>query len=107
MSYCFCPICGNLLLIDTLSSQTQLKCRSCNFAMLFQGQETRRANIAPLDVAAFVSSGDENIGNKINAKCEKCGHNEAYMNEVQIRSADEPTTLFFVCCSCRHNWREG
>ena len=41
------------------------------------------------------------------AQCPKCGHGEAYYNEVQTRSADEPATLFFRCCKCHHNWKEG
>ena len=41
------------------------------------------------------------------AVCEKCGHGKAYFMEVQIRSADEPSTQFFRCIQCGHNWREG
>lgn len=39
--------------------------------------------------------------------CEKCGHGQAYFKEVQIRSADEPATLFFRCCKCGDIRREG
>jgi len=39
--------------------------------------------------------------------CEKCDHNKAYFFTVQIRSADEPTTEFYRCVKCGHNWREG
>lgn len=41
------------------------------------------------------------------AQCPKCGNGEAYYNEVQTRSADEPATLFFRCVKCHHNWKEG
>jgi DNA-directed RNA polymerase III subunit RPC11 len=41
------------------------------------------------------------------ATCEKCGYHQAYFNEIQIRSADEPATLFFKCVKCGNQWREG
>jgi len=36
-----------------------------------------------------------------------CGNEEAWFRQVQLRSADEPATLFYVCCRCQHQWREG
>lgn len=44
---------------------------------------------------------------KSDATCEKCGYHQAYFNEIQIRSADEPATLFFKCVKCGNQWREG
>ena len=41
------------------------------------------------------------------ADCEKCGHDRAYFIEIQIRSADEPATIFYRCCKCSHVRREG
>ena len=40
--------------------------------------------------------------------CPKCSHPRAYFRQHQIRSADEPMTIFFKCCNpeCGHNWRE-
>ena len=38
--------------------------------------------------------------------CPECGHNEAYYNIRQTRSADEPSTTFYRCCKCKHSWRE-
>lgn len=39
--------------------------------------------------------------------CPKCSYHQAYFMEIQIRSADEPATLFFKCVQCAHRWREG
>lgn len=41
------------------------------------------------------------------AVCPNCAHREAYFKEVQTRSADEPATIFYRCCNCKHQWKEG
>ena len=43
----------------------------------------------------------------IEAKCPKCDHNRAFFMELQIRSADEPATVFYRCENCHHNWNEN
>ena len=40
------------------------------------------------------------------ATCSKCGHDRAYYQQLQIRSADEPMTTFYKCTSCGTRWRE-
>lgn len=41
--------------------------------------------------------------------CPKCEHGRAYFMQIQIRSADEPSSIFYKCCnpSCNYQWREG
>lgn len=39
--------------------------------------------------------------------CANCSAGQAYFMEVQIRSADEPATIFYKCVDCAHIWREG
>jgi DNA-directed RNA polymerase III subunit RPC11 len=39
--------------------------------------------------------------------CGNCSAGQAYFMEVQIRSADEPATIFYKCVECAHIWREG
>ncbi len=34
--------------------------------------------------------------------CRECGHKKAYFMEIQIRSADEPMTIFFRCVNCAY-----
>ena len=48
------------------------------------------------------------IGCNFVEPCPKCSHPRAYFRQHQIRSADEPMTIFFKCCNpeCGHNWRE-
>lgn len=40
--------------------------------------------------------------------CAECGHNRAYYKSMQIRSADEPSSIWYRCSnhSCGYQWRE-
>ena len=49
---------------------------------------------------------NERIGDAL-FECEECGERNATHYEIQIRSADEPATVFLECLECGHNWREG
>jgi len=42
----------------------------------------------------------------IEAKCSKCGNNQAYFWVLQTRASDEASTRFFKCTKCKHVWRE-
>lgn len=39
-----------------------------------------------------------------NESCEKCGGNEVRFHTVQLRSADEGSTVFYTCHSCGHKY---
>ncbi|KAK1265564.1 hypothetical protein QJS04_geneDACA010536 [Acorus gramineus] len=51
----------------------------------------------------------DNMGFLIEATCPQCNCDEAYFNQVQTRSADEPSTLFFKCTNadCGAMWSEN
>jgi DNA-directed RNA polymerase III subunit RPC11 len=38
--------------------------------------------------------------------CPACNHNEAYFLQMQIRSADEPMSIFYKCVKCSHQWND-
>jgi len=40
-------------------------------------------------------------------KCSKCKKRECSYYELQVRSADEPMTVFITCLNCGHRWRFG
>ncbi len=45
--------------------------------------------------------------NKSSDKCRKCGENNVMYQEIQMRSIDEPATVFFQCSNykCKATWR--
>jgi len=61
-------------------------------------------NTIPLSCVQF----GDGFGCNFVEPCPKCSHPRAYFRQHQIRSADEPMTIFFKCCNpeCGHNWRE-
>lgn len=40
------------------------------------------------------------------AVCPACNHNEAYFMQMQIRSADEPMSIFYKCVKCANQWND-
>jgi DNA-directed RNA polymerase subunit M/transcription elongation factor TFIIS len=40
-------------------------------------------------------------------KCSRCKKRETIYQELQLRSADEPMSLFITCLNCGHRWRMG
>lgn len=40
-------------------------------------------------------------------RCSKCKKRECVYQELQVRSADEPMTLFITCLNCGNKWRVG
>ena len=48
----------------------------------------------------------EDMRSTIKETCPECGHDEAYYELKQTRSADEAPTRFFECAKCKHKWRE-
>lgn len=37
--------------------------------------------------------------------CSKCRKRECVFQEIQLRSCDEPMTLFITCINCGHRWK--
>lgn len=39
-----------------------------------------------------------------NVPCEKCGETHVRYSAVQLRGADEGSTIFYTCGDCGHKW---
>lgn len=52
-----------------------------------------------------------NFGNTQRAKsgyrCNSCGSEKTFAIQKQVRSSDEPATLFVRCSTCQKSWRIG
>jgi len=47
----------------------------------------------------------ENV-DKTAAVCPQCSYSEAYFMQMQIRSADEPMSVFYKCVQCSNQWND-
>lgn len=105
----FCPYCHNLLLIEK-SNSTRYFCKNCNYQYNINKEIVNYTYFEKkqLDSIYGVKEAWENVATT-EATCKKCENDRAYFKEIQIRSADEPATLFFKCANiaCGFEWREG
>ena len=58
----------------------------------------QRADIAALKKQSDISKGV--------FKCGKCGSEETFSYQKQVRGADEPMTIFIKCVHCNTQWTE-
>ncbi|XP_050719040.1 DNA-directed RNA polymerase I subunit RPA12-like [Eriocheir sinensis] len=106
----FCPSCGAILALPT--SGQAIKCKVCDFSISIQvllGQTTTTTyQFNPLGVYSSskkVPEGeeeDEQGQRDPHRECSKCGHMGMSYTTMQLRSADEGQTIFYMCPKCRH-----
>jgi DNA-directed RNA polymerase III subunit RPC11 len=73
-----------------------------------KGVYTSEAKIKKKQVDDVLGGDDawENV-DRTQARCPQCSNNEAYFMQIQIRSADEPSTTFYRCCKCSKQWSDN
>lgn len=133
----FCPLCGGLLLVSNSHSHSSnassaFKCRTCAYSFpvpegvaYASRVELKRKTVDDVlggeDAWKNVDSTDGKFLLEVKnlakhflltsplATCPKCENGRAYFMQIQIRSADEPSSIFYKCCKmeCGHQWREG
>ncbi|KAF5361706.1 hypothetical protein D9758_007344 [Tetrapyrgos nigripes] len=114
-SLLFCPTCGTLLDLPKDSEEFVL-CEQC-------GHEEPASSYENVEITttshpdAFPSAlrqkrktqtkrhDQQDMGTLATEKCPNCGYSQAYSKELQLRSADEGSTIFYTCASCKHGWR--
>jgi DNA-directed RNA polymerase subunit M len=113
----FCPKCGSRLVPKTKKSREKssvmLVCPKCGYR-----KKTSEKDIGP-KVAKIIQHNPQQlvvvIGKEeqklrtlptVRVECPKCGNNQAYVWQVQTRSADESSTQFLRCTKCGYTFRE-
>ena len=98
----FCPKCGCVL----TNNQENTSCQRCGYI------SESKMNLESCEKGK-IKSGVEVVDDDasevnpiIQAKCKKCGNNQAYFWILQTRAGDEAATRFFKCTKCKHVWRE-
>jgi DNA-directed RNA polymerase subunit M len=100
----FCPECGAMM----LPKEGVLKCNSCGYSNESSADEESYKVQGTIEEHETVKDlGEvEDMRSTIKETCPECGHDEAYYELKQTRSADEAPTRFFTCAKCKHKWRE-
>lgn len=109
----FCRECGmQMQLIRVYNNEMQaFSCNSCPYIFHISNTiitNTKLSGVEKKRVDDVLGGSDawENV-DSIDVSCPKCEHGRAYYMQIQIRSADEPSSIFYKCCSCGYQWREG
>ncbi|KAG9243731.1 DNA-directed RNA polymeras-like protein III subunit rpc10 [Calycina marina] len=118
----FCPSCANVLTVSTtkvpsptqgnnvLEDTNRFECRTCPYEYILTKRWFERKTFER-KVQEKVFGGDNAEAGQQQTATKQCNSaacdgREASYYEVQIRSADEPMTLFYTCLTCKAQWRE-
>ncbi|KAF2754453.1 hypothetical protein EJ05DRAFT_489166 [Pseudovirgaria hyperparasitica] len=112
-SLVFCTDCGNLLDSNTGHQKAVLTCTICGASNKDTSSKVVTTHSKP---SAFPSAlrakrsevqtlaaEDMQTEVVVNQTCEKCGREKVRYYEQQLRSADEGSTIFYIC-DCGHRW---
>mmetsp|Transcript_12202 Transcript_12202/g.18723 ORF Transcript_12202/g.18723 Transcript_12202/m.18723 type:complete len:108 (+) Transcript_12202:134-457(+) len=104
----FCPLDGTLLQVQLSSeSPTYWRCATCPYSCSITTQVTNKIHPKRKEVDDILGGAAawENV-DRTQAVCPQCSHTEAYFLQMQIRSADEPMSVFYKCTKCSHQWND-
>lgn len=113
-SLVFCTDCGNLLPGTKGSEKSILMCDGCGKANRDTGSKTITTQSKPADFPSFLrqklQSSVQNIErhniqteSAAQETCPKCGREEVTYTNVQLRGADEGSTVIYNC-KCGNSW---
>ncbi|EME40835.1 hypothetical protein DOTSEDRAFT_137176 [Dothistroma septosporum NZE10] len=113
-SLVFCTDCGNLLESNT-GRKAYISCDVCGAQNKDTSSKVVTSHSKP---SAFpsalrtrlrsdvqeISEADRQTEVIIKHTCENCGNDEVKFYTMQLRSADEGSTVFYTCLKCNHKW---
>lgn len=109
----FCPLDGTLLQVRYGLSSTggggHFYCVTCPYSCTIPKHnsitKTTILKVKQVDDILGGAKAWDNV-DRTQAVCPVCHHHEAYFMQIQIRSADEPMSIFYKCVSCSHQWND-
>mmetsp|Transcript_11731 Transcript_11731/g.14585 ORF Transcript_11731/g.14585 Transcript_11731/m.14585 type:complete len:112 (+) Transcript_11731:281-616(+) len=108
----FCPLDGTLLQIQMCNSADSMyksifTCSTCPYSCAIQHNFTKKMQLKRKAVDDILggASAWENVDRTM-AVCPTCSYHEAYFMQMQIRSADEPMSVFYKCVQCGNQWND-
>lgn len=103
----FCPVCGTLLLIEDSTNGMIYACPICTYDHRIDKRFVANAKIKKKEVDDVLGGAEawENV-DRTTVDCPFCNHDQAYFKQIQIRSADEPSTIFYKCTKCMGQWND-
>jgi DNA-directed RNA polymerase III subunit RPC11 len=115
----FCPLDGTLLQVKSSTAPTaatdlatdapvsQLYCVTCPYSCHITRTlaVTQYPDRKTVDDVLGGAAAWENV-DRTAATCPACNHKLAYFMQMQIRSADEPMSIFYKCVKCGHQWND-
>lgn len=103
----FCPNCGNMLIVEKHTGVNFLTCLSCPYHYEIKNRLFKKYPNEMKKLEGVFGGKDELMyASTCTKKCIKCPSETAMYMEIQIRSADEPMTIFYECIQCRTTWKE-
>ena len=100
----FCPKCGAIIMGK---KGEEISCVSCGYNSKVKTEVELKEKIeTKKDIEIISSDAGDDVNPIIETECPECKHNEAYYWSKQMRSGDEPETLFYKCTKCKHQWRD-
>ena len=110
----FCPLDGTLLQVrheldpDQLATTGTFYCSTCPYSCPIASGGVSHKTLLKRKAVDDILGGAaawENV-DRTQAVCPLCHHHEAYFMQIQIRSADEPMSVFYKCVKCSHQWND-
>ncbi|KAL7937945.1 hypothetical protein V8C35DRAFT_276367 [Trichoderma chlorosporum] len=116
-SMVFCTDCGNLLPATKGTEQNVLSCECCSAENKDTGAKVIVTKSKPSDFPSFlrqklqssvqaVERHTLNTESTVRERCPNCGREEVKYTTVQLRSADEGSTVIYNC-ECGFSWHEN
>jgi DNA-directed RNA polymerase III subunit RPC11 len=102
----FCPLDGTLLQVRQ-GANSHFYCATCPYSSSITAPQTMKMfpKRKVVDDILGGAAAWENVDRTM-AVCPACDHKEAYFLQIQIRSADEPMSIFYRCVKCDHQWND-